>query len=81
MLRLPTGMLNAQGVKANVLFFDKKPAGEWPWTERLWVDDLRTNRPSNHQLDQPGGNDPYGRLKRALKADIDAEAWESLHRT
>jgi adenine-specific DNA-methyltransferase len=28
-----------------------------------------------------GGNDPYSRLKRALKADIDAEAWESLHRT
>jgi len=28
-----------------------------------------------------GGNDPYGRLKKALKADIDAEAWDSLHRT
>jgi len=28
-----------------------------------------------------GGQDPYARLKRALKADIDAEAWESLYRT
>ncbi len=43
MLRLPTGIFYAQGVKANVLFFDKKPASERPWTERLWVYDLRTN--------------------------------------
>ncbi len=28
-----------------------------------------------------GGNDPYKRLKVALKADIDAEAWESMHAT
>lgn len=28
-----------------------------------------------------GGLDPYARLKRALKAEIDAEAWESLYRT
>jgi adenine-specific DNA-methyltransferase len=28
-----------------------------------------------------GGNDPYKRLKTALKADIDADAWASLHRT
>ncbi len=31
------------GVKANVLFFDRKPASEKPWTEKLWVYDLRTN--------------------------------------
>ncbi|MCL2463679.1 MAG: N-6 DNA methylase, partial [Micrococcales bacterium] len=43
-LRLPTGIFYAQGVKANVLFFDKKPAAERPWTERLWVYDLRTNQ-------------------------------------
>jgi len=43
LLRLPTGIFYAQGVKANVLFFDKKPAREVPWTERLWVYDLRTN--------------------------------------
>jgi type I restriction enzyme M protein len=44
MLRLPTGIFYAQGVKANVLFFDKKPAAERPWTDRLWIYDLRTNQ-------------------------------------
>ncbi|MEW5942771.1 MAG: class I SAM-dependent DNA methyltransferase [Pseudomonadota bacterium] len=43
LLRLPTGLFYAQGVKANVLFFDKKPASETPWTKRLWIYDLRTN--------------------------------------
>jgi type I restriction enzyme M protein len=43
LLRLPTGLFYAQGVKANVLFFDKKPASEKPWTNKLWIYDLRTN--------------------------------------
>jgi type I restriction enzyme M protein len=43
LLRLPTGVFYAQGVKANVLFFDKKPASKTPWTETLWIYDLRTN--------------------------------------
>ncbi|HUG70575.1 MAG TPA: N-6 DNA methylase, partial [Pirellulaceae bacterium] len=43
LLRLPTGIFYAQGVKANVLFFDAKPAQENPWTKKLWVYDLRTN--------------------------------------
>lgn len=43
LLRLPTGIFYAQGVKANVLFFDRKPAAEKPWTSKLWVYDLRTN--------------------------------------
>ena len=43
LLRLPTGIFYAQGVKANVLFFDRKPAREKPWTERSWIYDLRTN--------------------------------------
>jgi type I restriction enzyme M protein len=34
----------AQGVKANVLFFDRRPASETPQTEKLWIYDLRTNR-------------------------------------
>jgi len=42
-LRLPTGIFYAQGVKANVLFFDRKPARESAWTEKLWIYDLRTN--------------------------------------
>jgi type I restriction enzyme M protein len=44
LLRLPTGIFYAQGVKANVLFFDRKPASPKPWTRKLWVYDLRTNR-------------------------------------
>jgi type I restriction enzyme M protein len=44
LLRLPTGIFYAQGVKANVLFFDRKPAREKPWTEKLWIYDLRTNQ-------------------------------------
>jgi type I restriction enzyme M protein len=43
LLRLPTGLFYAQGVKANVLFFDKKPASETPWTKKIWIYDLRTN--------------------------------------
>jgi type I restriction enzyme M protein len=35
LLRLPTGVFYAQGVKANVLFFDRKPASEAPWTREL----------------------------------------------
>lgn len=44
LLRLPTGIFYAPGVKANVLFFERKPASETPWTGRLWVYDLRTNK-------------------------------------
>ena len=44
LLRLPTGLFYAQGAKANVLFFDKKPASETPWTTKLWIYDLRTNK-------------------------------------
>ncbi len=44
LLRLPTGIFYAQGVKANVLFFDRKPASEKPWTEKVWIYDLRTNK-------------------------------------
>jgi type I restriction enzyme M protein len=44
LLRLPTGIFYAQGVKANVLFFDRKPASETPWTKTLWIYDFRTNQ-------------------------------------
>jgi type I restriction enzyme M protein len=44
LLRLPTGVFYAQGVKANVLFFDRKPGREQPWTQDLWIYDLRTNQ-------------------------------------
>jgi type I restriction enzyme M protein len=44
LLRLPTGIFYAQGVKANVIFFEKKPGREKPWTEKVWIYDLRTNQ-------------------------------------
>ena len=42
-LRLPTGIFYRPGVKANVLFFDKKPASPEAQTKEVWVYDLRTN--------------------------------------
>ena len=42
-LRLPTGIFYAQGVKANVLFFDNQAASPDPWTKEVWYYDYRTN--------------------------------------
>jgi type I restriction enzyme M protein len=42
-LRLPTGIFYANGVKANVLFFDGKPSSKDPWTKEVWIYDYRTN--------------------------------------
>lgn len=42
-LRLPTGIFYAQGVKANVLFFDNRPGRPEPWTQEVWFYDYRTN--------------------------------------
>ena len=42
-LRLPTGIFYANGVKANVLFFDNKPAAKTAWTKEVWYYDYRTN--------------------------------------
>jgi type I restriction enzyme M protein len=44
LLRLPTGIFYKQGVKANVLFFDKKRVSVEPNTKDLWIYDLRTNQ-------------------------------------
>ncbi len=42
-LRLPTGIFYANGVKANVLFFDNHSAQKEPWTKEVWIYDYRTN--------------------------------------
>lgn len=42
-LRLPTGIFYANGVKANVLFFDNQPTRKEPWTKETWIYDYRTN--------------------------------------
>ncbi|MEH8016521.1 type I restriction-modification system subunit M [Rheinheimera muenzenbergensis] len=43
-LRLPTGIFYAQGVKANVVFFDAKPKNGNVHTKGVWFYDLRTNK-------------------------------------
>lgn len=58
-LRLPTGIFYAQGVKANVLFFDRRSGGETAATKRVWVYDLRTNQ--HFTL----------KTKRMVRADLD----------
>ena len=42
-LRLPTGIFYAKGIKANVLFFEKRPASNTVQTKEVWVYDYRTN--------------------------------------
>ena len=43
-LRLPTGIFYKPGVKANVLFYDKRPASPDCQTKEVWIYDLRTNK-------------------------------------
>ena len=73
-LRLPTGIFYAQGVKTNVLFFTRGKT-EKGNTKDVWVFDLRTNMPSfgkntpltkDHFIEfvQSYGTDPYGKSKR-----------------
>ncbi len=70
-LRLPTGIFYAQGVKANVVFFDRKAASEIPWTKDIWIYDLRTNK--HFTLKQ----------KPLTRADLDefVEAYQAGDRT
>jgi type I restriction enzyme M protein len=42
-LRLPTGIFYANGVKANVLFFDNREASPSHWSKEVWYYDYRTN--------------------------------------
>ena len=52
-LRLPTGIFYAQGVKSNVLFFDKKKALKNRGTKEVWFYDYRTNvhhTPKNNSI-------------------------------
>ncbi len=79
-LRLPTGIFYAQGVKTNVLFFQKgsqeNPQQDESCTKRVWVYDLRSNMPNFGKRTPFGaahlkpfedayGNDPNGNSPRA----------------
>jgi type I restriction enzyme M protein len=74
-LRLPTGIFYAQGVKTNVLFFTRGK-NDKANTKAVWVYDLRANMPTfgkttplkrEHftEFEQAFGADPYGKAKRA----------------
>ncbi|HGM4105762.1 TPA: N-6 DNA methylase [Pseudomonas aeruginosa] len=78
-LRLPTGIFYAHGVKTNVLFFQKgspkDPNQKHSCTQRTWFYDLRTNMPNFGKRNQFGtahlksfesayGNDPNGNSPR-----------------
>jgi type I restriction enzyme M protein len=87
LLRLPTGIFYAQGVKANVLFFDRKPAAETPWTRKLWIYDLRTNQHftlKTNPLTRPALDDfvrsyhPENRHERAETDRFHAFSYEDL---
>lgn len=73
-LRLPTGIFYAQGVKTNVLFFTRGKKDKEN-TKNTWVYDMRTNMPKfgkrtpltfEHfsEFIKAFGNDPYGKSKR-----------------
>ena len=88
LLRLPTGIFYAGGVKANVLFFDKKPArtdGK-AWTEKLWIYDLRTNMHFTQKERQMTRSDlddfvkcynPKNRLERKEDLKDEERRWKS----
>jgi type I restriction enzyme M protein len=57
LLRLPTGIFYAQGVKANVLFFDAKPKDGKVHTKGVWIYDLRTNKHFTLKTRQLGYDD------------------------
>ena len=49
-LRLPTGIFYANGVKANILFFENRSASKEACTKDIWLYDYRTN--IHHTLKQ-----------------------------
>jgi len=74
-LRLPTGIFYAQGVKTNVLFFTRG-TNDKANTKTTWIYDLRANMPAfgkttplmqEHfeEFEKAFGGDPYGKAKRS----------------
>ena len=87
LLRLPTGIFYAQGVKANVLFFRRREGAERAWTKELWVYDLRTNKHftlKQNPLTRPDLDDfvacynPTNRHKRQESERFKRYAYEEL---
>jgi type I restriction enzyme M protein len=82
LLRLPTGIFYAGGVKANVLFFDRKKAAEKPWTKKLWIYDFRTNQSftlKTRQLVRPDLDDFVSCYKTKRRQDrVETERFKSF---
>ena len=78
LLRLPTGIWYSAGVKANVLFFDKKPESLFPATKEVWVYDLRSNR--NFSIKgNPIRSDDLTDFVRCYRADDPLQREETEH--
>lgn len=78
-LRLPTGIFYAQGVKTNVLFFTRGKTDRGN-TQAVWIYDLRANMPAYGKtrplmqtdfadFERAFGEDPYGRAARSDQAE------------
>ena len=78
LLRLPTGIWYSPGVKANVLFFDKKLIKKTAATKNVWVYDLRSNH--NFSLRQnPIAPEHLIDFIRCYRADDRVKRRESIH--
>lgn len=66
-LRLPTGIFYAQGVKTNVLFFTRGES-DYNNTKEVWFYDLRTNMPSFGKTN-PLKQEHFDDFKKAYLAD------------
>ena len=64
-LRLPTGIFYAQGVKANVIFFDNRPASKDPQTREVWYFRLPHECASHVEEKTPAARGPR-RIRAAL---------------
>jgi type I restriction enzyme M protein len=89
-LRLPTGIFYAQGVKTNVLFFTRGKTDKGN-TKDIWFFDMRTNMPSfgkrtpftrEHfaEFERAYGADPGGGSKRKTDGAVEASRWRAYTR-
>jgi type I restriction enzyme M protein len=78
LLRLPIGIWYSPGVKANVLFFDKKPLDSTPATKEVWVYDLRSDQ--KFSLKQsPIAPEDLTDFVECYRADDPAQRKETAH--
>jgi type I restriction enzyme M protein len=78
LLRLPTGIWYSPGVKANVLFFDKRPPAKIPATKEVWVYDLRSDQKFSLRQNQIQSEDLTDFI-RSYCADDRASRKETAH--